>query len=113
MTKYTFQAMVVRHAERGRIGGQMELVPATTSYSSDHTKFRLQIDRAYAERCLRHGNFDLYITVRCDLIVDTKGQPVDGNLLARLQTDGTYRVTPPTGDGIVGGTFQSWFTVLG
>lgn len=43
------------------------------------------------------------VTLRCDFILDCRGNPVDGNhLRGRL----------PTGDGIMGGEFQSWFTVV-
>lgn len=57
----------------------------------------------FPSRWLRHldGNF-LHITLRCDFIVDCNGNPVDGNHL---------RGELPTGDGIPGGTFESWFFV--
>jgi hypothetical protein len=43
-----------------------------------------------------------YITLKCDFIMDCHDLPVDGNFL---------RGELPTGDGIVGGTFESWFRV--
>jgi hypothetical protein len=51
-------------------------------------------------RALRYlpGHF-LHITLRCDFIVDCFGNPVDGNHL---------RGERPTGDGVPGGTFESW-----
>jgi hypothetical protein len=45
----------------------------------------------------------IYITLKCDFILDCHGNPVDGNHLAgRL----------PSGDGIAGGVFESWFRVV-
>jgi hypothetical protein len=45
----------------------------------------------------------VFVTIRCDLILDCHGEPVDGNHLAGLL---------PTGDGVAGGVFESWFTVV-
>jgi hypothetical protein len=45
----------------------------------------------------------VYVTLKCDFVLDCEGNPVDGNHLGgRL----------PTGDGVRGGTFESWFTVV-
>ena len=45
----------------------------------------------------------IHVTLRCDFIVDCRKHPVDGNHLGgRL----------PTGDGVAGGTFESWFRVV-
>jgi hypothetical protein len=44
----------------------------------------------------------IYVTLRCDLIPDCRGRAVDGNHL---------RGTLPSGDGVEGGTFESWFRV--
>lgn len=45
----------------------------------------------------------IHVTLRCDFIVDGYGNPVDGDhLRGRL----------PTGNGLPGGTFESWFTVV-
>jgi len=44
----------------------------------------------------------LYVTLKCDFILDCNGNAVDGNFL---------RANFPTGDGIEGGTFESWFRV--
>jgi len=50
--------------------------------------------------CLNHI---VDVTLRCDFIIDCNGNPVDGNhLRGRL----------PTGDGVAGGTFHSWFRVV-
>jgi hypothetical protein len=45
---------------------------------------------------------DFFITLKCDLILDVNGRAVDGNFLG-----GGY----PTGDGVPGGTFETWFRV--
>ena len=43
------------------------------------------------------------VTLKCDFILDCHGNAVDGNhLKGRL----------PSGDGVEGGTFESWFTVV-
>ena len=48
------------------------------------------------------GDLTLYITLKCDFILDCHGRPVDGNhLRGRLRT----------GDGTPGGIFESWFWV--
>jgi hypothetical protein len=45
----------------------------------------------------------VYISLKCDFILDCHGVPVDGNHLAGLL---------PSGDGRPGGTFESWFRVV-
>ena len=45
----------------------------------------------------------IHVTLRCDFIVDCLKRPVDGNHLRGLL---------PTGDGIEGGTFESWFLIV-
>jgi hypothetical protein len=107
----SFQAVVVRHSDKGNEGGYLEVAPTCVWASPDHTRFSLRIDPAYAERCLHGISFDLYLTLRCDVIVDERGMPVDGSFLAKLQSDQTYQIVPPTGDGIPGGTFESWIRV--
>ena len=48
-------------------------------------------------------NHTIQVTLRCDFILDCHGNPVDGNhLRGRL----------PSGDGVMGGTFESWFRVV-
>jgi hypothetical protein len=49
------------------------------------------------------GNSTVYVSLRCDFILDCHRTPVDGEHLAgRL----------PSGDGIPGGVFESWFRVV-
>jgi hypothetical protein len=45
----------------------------------------------------------VYVTLKCDFILDCHGVAVDGNHIGgRL----------PSGDGVLGGTFESWFRVV-
>jgi hypothetical protein len=108
---HIFQAVIVRNVDDLSNGHPFEVIPARAWQSDDRTRIFLQIDPSYAEEHLSGIAFDLYLTVRCNLIVDEKGIPVDGDLLARRQIDGTYEGTAPTGDGIPGGTFESWIRV--
>jgi hypothetical protein len=64
---------------------------------------RLKRDgRRYGRDALTPGT-RMLVTLRCDFLLDCRGRPVDGNHLAG-------RV--PTGDGVPGGTFESWFTLV-
>lgn len=45
----------------------------------------------------------VYITLKCDFILDCHDNPVDGDFL---------RAVMPTGDGVPGGVFESWFRVV-
>jgi hypothetical protein len=110
LTPRTFQAVAVRYPERHG-GGQIEIVPGRVRWSGDRLRAYLDIDREYAERRLDGQRFDLYLRLRCSHIVDDAGQPVDGDLLARIDGDGNYTVATPTGDGVPGGTFESWIRV--
>lgn len=47
-------------------------------------------------------NVVIYVSLRCDFIPDCRGIPVDGNHL---------RGKLPSGDGVQGGLFESWFEV--
>ena len=54
------------------------------------------------DHCRRVLGKMVRVTLKCDFIVDLQGLPVDGNFLNGRR---------PTGDGIPGGTFESWFRV--
>lgn len=45
----------------------------------------------------------VYVTLKCDFILDCHHMPVDGDFL---------RGRLPTGDGVPGGVFESWFRVI-
>ena len=113
INRRTFQAMVVHHSTRPDHGWRMEIAPAKVEVLSDE-HIRLCIDREYARQHLDRHHFDLYITLKCNVIVDHHGRPVDGDLLARIEEDGSaYYVDAPTGDGVPGGLFESWIRVHG
>lgn len=112
LSTHSFQALVVRHRDKDGEGGYLEVAPAKVWASADRLKAYLRIDRDYARHCLQGNSFDVFLKLRCDVIVDARGCPVDGNLLAKLQSDGDYVAAPPTGDGIPGGEFNSWIEIL-
>ena len=108
LTPRTFQAVITRF--RGQPPTALELAPSRVWSNKEGTSYYLQIDRTYAERELRNTWFDVYLTLRCNLVVDLQGRPVDGELLGHLQ-ENDYVVSPPTGDGMPGGTLESWIRV--
>src|SRR5262249_41476107 len=111
ITRRSFQAMVVHHPESPDQPKRMEIAPSHVEVLGP-THARLRIDEGYARRLLEHRAFELFITLRCNVVLDCHGAPVDGDLLARLGQDGsTYYVDAPTGDGVPGGTFESWIRV--
>jgi hypothetical protein len=116
ITERTFQAIAIRYLENTHGAGQPEIVPATVRLNSTRDKAHLHINQHYARNRLDRTRFDLYLLLRCNLVVDDEGHPVDGDLLAGLDRDRDDReyvpATFPTGDGIVGGTFESWIRVV-
>jgi hypothetical protein len=112
ISQRTFQAIAVRYPEKLDGAGQSEIVPATVRLNSERTRVHLRIDPQYARNRLDRTRFDLYLLMRCNLIVDDRGYPVDGELLGKLDQDGAYVAAPPTGDSIPGGLFESWIRVV-
>ncbi len=106
----SFQAMVVWRPAESSEPRRMEIAPARVVPSPEGTKCMLYIDPGYAKKSLDGKSFDLFITLKCDVVIDEKGSPVDGNLMARLDED-DYAISPPTGDGVPGGLFESWVRV--
>lgn len=108
----TFQAMIVRepgpHEAR-----QLHIAPARVVRSEDGHRCTLHIDHEFARNHLHDHSFDLYISLRCDKVIDERGLAVDGDLLAtRLEEeDRDYVIKHPTGNGIPGGLFESWIRV--
>lgn len=99
----SFQALVVFHPENSSEPRHMAIAPARIEHEADETTWaRLHIDPAYARRHLDGRSFDLFITLKCDVIRDRHGHAVDGNFI-------DHRF--PTGDHIQGGTFESWVRV--
>jgi hypothetical protein len=106
----TFQAQIVFLPGEPSEPKTMEIAPGKVTLGNDGKSCWLKIDQAYAHHRLNNRNFDVFIRLRCDVIVDKKGRAVDGNLLARLNND-SYSVEAPTGDGVPGGLFESWIQV--
>jgi hypothetical protein len=99
----TFQALVVYRSDDPGRPRRMEIAPAEVHKDEDETDWcRLCIDPAYARDHLDMHEFDLFITLKCDVITDHRGLAVDGNFIARRF---------PTGDNVQGGTFESWIRV--
>jgi hypothetical protein len=111
ITPRTFQALIVRQPGAPDEAQRLEIAPAHVDILSP-THIRLSINEHYARRHLDLHDFDLFLTLKCDVIVDHHGNAVDGNLLGRLMHDGsTYFVGAPTGDKVAGGQFESWIRV--
>jgi hypothetical protein len=111
ITERTFQAIAVRYPENIHGAGQPEVVPTRVRMNSTRTRAHLHINSNYAHERLDRTPFDLYLLLRCNLVVDDHGYPVDGDFLAGVDTDGDYVAVLPTGDGIAGGLFESWIRV--
>jgi hypothetical protein len=109
----TFQALIVRETPEGHEPRHVEIAPARVSRSEDGHRCTLHIDPEYARQHLHERNFDVIITLRCDKVIDERGIPVDGNLMAALREDDDrdYVMRYPTGDGVQGGAFESWIRV--
>jgi hypothetical protein len=61
------------------------------------------IDRDYFRRNRSIAGNVVYVTLKCDFILDCHNNPVDGDFL---------RARFPTGNGVPGGVFESWFRVV-
>ncbi len=108
----TFQALIVFRPRDHSRPHTMEIAPGRIETSPDETDWcRLWIDPSYAKRSLDEADFDVYVTLRCNVITGKHGLAVDGNLLAVKPHDSPYHVKFPTGDHTPGGTFESWFSV--
>jgi hypothetical protein len=109
----TFQAMIVRETPGTHEPRHVEIAPARVVRREDGHACILHIDPEYAHRHLHEHNFDVFITLQCDKVIDERGLAVDGNLLAtRLEDeDRDYVLKFPTGDGVPGGLFESWIRV--
>lgn len=108
----SFQALVIYRPDNLAEPRHMELAPVHIELDADQTEWcRLRIDPGYARRHLDGRNFDLFITLKCNVITGKNGLAVDGNFLATQENDDVYRMAFPTGDNIAGGTFESWIRV--
>ena len=108
----TFQATIVRHPPQSNEPLRSEIAPARVTLSEDGRRCTLHIEIEYARHHLQEQNFDVIITLQCDKVIDERGVPVDGNLLAELREgENEYMLRYPTGNGIPGGLFESWIRV--
>jgi hypothetical protein len=99
----SFQALVVFRPDNGSEPRPMQIAPARVEHEHDDTTWaRLVIDPGYARRHLDGRSFDLFISLKCDVIRDEHGRAVDGNFIGHHF---------PTGDNIQGGNFESWVRV--
>jgi hypothetical protein len=99
----TFQALVVFHPENESDPRHMQFAPARVELDPDETTWvRLLINPEYARRQLDGRSFDLFLTLKCDVLRDGYGHAVDGNFIKHKF---------PTGDNIQGGNFESWIRV--
>jgi hypothetical protein len=74
--------------------------PPTLEENGCSAVFTIHPDKLSGRRTI--AGSVVYVTLKCDFILDCHGNPVDGGFLgARL----------PSGDGVPGGTFHSWFRV--
>jgi hypothetical protein len=78
------------------------LEPPTLEEDGCVAAFRIDDDYFKPGRTLAENDF--YVTLKCDFLLDCHGLAVDGDHIGgRL----------PSGDGIEGGLFESWFRVIG
>ncbi len=113
LTNRSFQAMIVHEPQQGHEPHAVEVAPAHVVHSEDGLRCTLHIHPEYAHEHLRDRDFDVFLTLRCDKVIDEHGIPVDGNLLAGWGEgeEHEYVVHHHTGDGVPGGLFESWIRV--
>jgi hypothetical protein len=96
ISEHTFRVEFRRHDGTGGV------VPPhphhRPHYDPNHRAAVFVIDPHFLDRV--DGEITVYVTLCCDFILDEHGRAVDGDHL---------RGTVPTGNGIAGGTFESWF----
>jgi hypothetical protein len=109
----SFQALVIYRPDSLAEPRHMEIAPAhIETEEHESTEWcRLRIDFNYARKHLDGRNFDLFLTLKCNVITGKNGLAVDGNFLATREHDDVYRMVFPSGDNIAGGTFESWIRV--
>ncbi len=98
---------IVQYSEREH-GSYIELPGKITVEKIEHEDCSLSRAVFVPDECdlkelietARHRRLYVRVTLKCDFIQDHRSRAVDGNFL---------RGGFPTGDGIEGGTFESWF----
>ena len=90
----------------GGVQQDLEFLPSHTDHPpglEDDCRAVFTIDPDYIEGRQNIAGSVVYVTLKCDFILDCHENPVDGDhLRARL----------PSGNGVPGGTFESWFRVV-
>jgi hypothetical protein len=91
----------------GGVQQTLEFLPSTTEtplLEAEHIAVFTIEDRKLDPND-RSGNVAgnvVHVILKCDFILDCRGNPVDGDHLKGQR---------PTGDGVKGGVFESWFRV--
>ena len=82
-------------------GGTEKIIAAALEPDALGIQHYFKIDLAQQKKAKRETE-TIFIRLACDFILDWKGDPVSGaHLAGRL----------PSGNGIAGGLFESWFTI--
>lgn len=94
-------ALVVQRVAEDKDGIGLEADGQTVRFKP-HPAF----EATFSERVKKLGGKDAWVrvTLHCDFLLDANGRPVDGNFFGERVADGVV-----TGDGVPGGTFESWF----
>jgi hypothetical protein len=90
----------------GGIQRDVEFLPADRDHPprlEEDCRAVFTIDPGYLGEDDNIAGNDVFVSLKCDFIVDCLGEAVDGDHL---------RGELPSGDGIPGGTFESWFRVV-
>jgi hypothetical protein len=108
----SFMAVIVYRPENMSDPRSIEVAPVHIAKDADQTKWcTLLIDSGYARRHLDGHNFDLFLTLKCNVITGMNGLAVDGDYLAKSEEDDIWRMDLPSGNNVPGGTFESWIRV--
>lgn len=98
ITPFTF---VVQY---GGVQHDLEFLPSEEDPTmEDDCVAVFTIDHDYFDRRRSIAGNVIYVTLKCDFILDCHNNPVDGDFL---------RGRFPTGNGVPGGVFESWFRVV-
>ena len=88
-------------------GDNIEIVKAGPNITEYYAHFNPPPGLSFFVSALRSlvRGFRIFarVVVKCDFLIDEEGRPVDGNHL-----DGKV----PTGNGVRGGDFESWFELI-
>jgi hypothetical protein len=99
VNEHTFQVTY------GSAQEDLEFLPFSRPPYADGDRAVYEVDRAYVSRGGRRSiaGSVVYVTLKCNFVRDCHENPIDGDHLGALL---------PSGDGVPGGTFESWFRVV-